>query len=186
MGIVSLDRIYPLTLGSNIGTTGTGILAALASSSDKFHLALQIALCHLFFNVSGIIIWYPIPVMRRVPIRAARFLGNTTAEYRWFALLYLVIVFFLLPAFIFALSLAGIAAFFGILGPVVAFIIFIIIVNVLQEKKPEVLPAALKDWERVPKPLRSLEPYDRVFSKVYKKMYRNRTKSETIGMQEKI
>ncbi|XP_066931012.1 sodium-dependent phosphate transport protein 2B-like isoform X3 [Clytia hemisphaerica] len=186
MGIVSLDRIYPLTLGSNIGTTGTGILAALASSSDKFHLALQIALCHLFFNISGIIIWYPIPAMRRVPIRAARFLGNTTAEYRWFALLYLVVVFFLLPAFIFALSLAGIAVFFGILGPVVAFIIFIIIVNVLQEKKPEVLPNALKDWERVPKPLRSLEPYDRVFSKVYKKMDRNRTKSETVPMQEKI
>jgi len=179
MGIVSLDRIYPLTLGSNIGTTGTGLLAALASSSDKFHLALQIALCHLFFNVSGIIIWYPVPMLRRVPIRAARYLGNTTAEYRWFALLYLVVVFFLLPALIFALSLAGIAVFFGILVPIVVFIIFIIIVNVLQERKPEILPQQLKTWEKVPLPLRSLKPYDRVFSKVIEKAVRKKGQSET-------
>ena len=32
VGIISLERMYPLTLGSNVGTTVTGILAALASS----------------------------------------------------------------------------------------------------------------------------------------------------------
>ena len=185
MGIVSLDRIYPLTLGSNIGTTGTGLLAAMASSGDKFYLALQIALCHLFFNISGILLWYPIPVLRRVPIRAARFLGNTTAEYRWFAILYLVVVFFMIPAIIFALSLAGIAVFFGILGPVIFIIICVIIINVLQTKKPSILPVKLQTWEAVPKPMRSLEPYDRFFSKIYIKVKRSHSISESHAMESK-
>ena len=34
VGVVSLERAFPLTLGANIGTTATGILAALASSSN--------------------------------------------------------------------------------------------------------------------------------------------------------
>jgi len=93
--------------------------------------------------------------------------------------LYLVVVFFLLPALIFALSLAGIAVFFGILVPIVVFIIFIIIVNVLQERKPEILPQHLKTWEKVPLPLRSLKPYDRVFSKVIEKAVRKKGQSET-------
>ena len=173
MGIVSLDRIYPLTLGSNIGTTGTGLLAAMATSGDKFYLALQIALCHLFFNVSGILLWYPIPALRRIPIRAARFLGNTTAEYRWFAVLYLVVVFFIFPALIFSLSLAGLTVFLAILGPVVLLIICIIIINVLQTKRPSVLPVKLQTWESVPLPLRSLAPYDRFFDKIYTKVKRN-------------
>ena len=41
--------------GSNIGTTTTGLLAALASDGDKLKSSLQIALCHLFFNLSGIL-----------------------------------------------------------------------------------------------------------------------------------
>ena len=35
LGVVSLERVYPLTLGSNIGTTGTGLLAAMASSPQS-------------------------------------------------------------------------------------------------------------------------------------------------------
>ena len=54
LGIVTLERMYPLTLGSNIGTTITGILAALTATSTTLEFALQIALCHTFFNVTGI------------------------------------------------------------------------------------------------------------------------------------
>lgn len=53
MGIVQLKRVYPLTLGSNIGTTATGILAALTSSNVKN--TMQLALCHLFFNIIGML-----------------------------------------------------------------------------------------------------------------------------------
>ncbi|CAH3154355.1 unnamed protein product, partial [Porites lobata] len=165
VGVVSLERAFPLTLGSNIGTTATGILAALASTSN-LDKALQIAFCHLFFNISGIILWYPVPYVRKLPINTAKFLGNKTAEYRWFALAYLIFGFFLLPAAIFGLSLAGWQILVGVAVPIVLLLLFIIIVNILQRKAPEVLPEALQDWKWLPKWTRSLEPYDRVFKKL--------------------
>merc|ERR1719193_1994391 len=81
VGMISIERMYPLTLGANIGTTTTAILAALASDSSVLDLTLQVALAHFFFNISGILLYYPIPFMR-FPIPASMFLGDTTAQYR--------------------------------------------------------------------------------------------------------
>ena len=44
--------------------------------------AIQIALVHLMFNLIGIILFYPIPVLRW-PISLARTLGDNTAQYRY-------------------------------------------------------------------------------------------------------
>ncbi|XP_039254268.1 sodium-dependent phosphate transport protein 2B-like [Styela clava] len=166
LGVISLKRMYPLTLGANIGTTATGILAAFATESDAGMIyALQLSLCHFFFNISGILIWYPIPIMRRVPLRAARFMGNTTAEYKWFAVLYLIFAFFLIPGVILGLSFAGIWIMGGFLILVAVIVICVIILNVLQSRKPEWLPESMQTWEFLPAPLRSLQPYDKVFSK---------------------
>ena len=107
LGLVKLERLFPLTIGSNLGTTVTGILASLSANSRTLRYSLQIALCHSLFNITGIIIWYPIPLMRKCPLAMARFLGKTSAEYRWFAVLYIVMIFMVIPTFIFALSLAG-------------------------------------------------------------------------------
>ena len=63
-GLISLERAYPLTLGSNLGTTTTSILASFAAGGDNIKAALQIALVHLMFNVTGILIFYPVPWMR--------------------------------------------------------------------------------------------------------------------------
>merc|ERR1719159_807110 len=60
--IISVEDMLPLTLGANIGTTCTAFLASLVTEKKT---AIQIALCHLFFNIFGIIIWFPVPVMRR-------------------------------------------------------------------------------------------------------------------------
>ena len=165
VGVVSIERAYPLTMGANIGTTATGILAALASSSN-LDKALQIAFCHLFFNISGILLWYPIPYLRRVPISFAKTLGNKTADYRWFALAYLVFGFFLLPAAVFGLSLAGWQILLGVAIPFLLLFLFIVVVNILQRKAPGHLPEVLHDWEWLPKWTRSLEPHDRMFRKV--------------------
>lgn len=165
VGVVSLERAFPLTLGANIGTTATGILAALASSKN-LDKALQIAFCHLFFNISGILLWYPFPFLRRVPISFAKTLGNKTAEYRWFAVAYLVLAFFLLPAAVFGLSLAGWQILLGVAIPFILLFLFIIIVNILQKKAPGRLPEVLQDWEWLPKWTRSLEPHDRMLTKV--------------------
>ena len=60
---------------------------------------------HIF--AKGILIWYPIPILRRVPLRMAKALGDITAEYRWFAIVYVIGLFFAMPIFVFLLSLLG-------------------------------------------------------------------------------
>lgn len=65
IGLVEVETVYPLFLGSNIGTTFTAMLAALTQSGSKqFKSTVQGALVHLFFNVIGIVIYFPIPFMR--------------------------------------------------------------------------------------------------------------------------
>ncbi|XP_029445730.1 sodium-dependent phosphate transport protein 2B isoform X1 [Rhinatrema bivittatum] len=163
IGVISIERAYPLTLGSNIGTTTTALLAALASDSETLANSLQIALCHFFFNISGILLLYPVP-FTRVPIRLAKGLGNTTAKYRWFAVFYLITCFLLLPVIIFALSLAGWQVLVGVGVPIVCLIIAIVVINVLQSKYPRVLPGFLKTWNFLPKWMHSLQPWDKAVS----------------------
>ena len=53
MNLVTLERVFPLTLGSNLGTTVTGILASISGPPKTLKSSLQIALCHLLFNLTG-------------------------------------------------------------------------------------------------------------------------------------
>mmetsp|Transcript_18013 Transcript_18013/g.36825 ORF Transcript_18013/g.36825 Transcript_18013/m.36825 type:complete len:613 (+) Transcript_18013:1923-3761(+) len=101
LGVIQLEQMLPLTLGANIGTTITGLLAAMVSDNVD---ALQVALCHLFFNLSGIVIWYPIPIMRRVPLRGARALGRATRRSRLVPPIYIIVVFFVIPLLLLGLS----------------------------------------------------------------------------------
>ncbi|XP_022084735.1 sodium-dependent phosphate transport protein 2B-like [Acanthaster planci] len=172
LGVITLDRVYPMTLGSNIGTTATSLLAAMASSGDKLKNSLQIALCHLFFNISGILLWYPLPFMRKVPIFLAKTLGNTTAKYRWFAIFYLVVMFFLVPLVVFGLSLITVWLLLAVGLPVLLLGIFVIVVNVLQRKKPDVLPKKLRNWDALPLWMHSLAPMDRLITRVLRSLTR--------------
>lgn len=90
-----------MTLGANIGTTVTGLLASLVSDSVD---ALQVALSHLFFNISGIVIWYPLPFMRKVPLEGARALGRATRRSKLVPVIYIILVFFVFPLVLLALS----------------------------------------------------------------------------------
>lgn len=166
VGVITLDRMYPLTLGANIGTTFTAVLASFTQSGKSFQLALQVALCHLFFNILGILIYYPIPIMRQGPIKLAKLMGNTTAKYRWFAITYTILMFLLVPAAVFGLSLAGWYVLIAVGGPLLILILFIAIVNNINSKWPGKLPRRLQSWDWLPLGLRSLEPYDRVFRKM--------------------
>ena len=165
LGIVTVESMYPLTLGANLGTTFTSILAALTAEPHAIAKAMQISLCHLFFNISGILLYYPIPVLRRVPIRLAKWMGHTTAQYRWFALAYLIIVFFFIPAVVFGLSIAGWYIFMAVFAPIFILLLLVGIINVIQKKCPGRLPRNLKTWEWLPKPLRSLQPYDDIINR---------------------
>ena len=67
-GVFSLRQVYAFTLGANIGTCFTALLAAMAVSGDDAIFALQIAIVHLLFNIFGILVVYGIPFLREIPI----------------------------------------------------------------------------------------------------------------------
>ncbi|KAJ8367212.1 hypothetical protein AAFF_G00324250 [Aldrovandia affinis] len=164
IGVISIERAYPLTLGSNIGTTTTAILAALASPGDKLAPALQVALCHFFFNVAGILLWYPVPAMR-LPVRLAKALGARTAKRRWFAVLYLIACFLLLPSLVFGLSVAGWQATVGVAVPSAAVLFLVLAVNALQSRRPRLLPRWLRSWDFLPAWAHSLRPLDALIAR---------------------
>jgi len=148
-GLISLERAYPLTLGSNLGTTTTSILASFAAGGENVRAALQIALVHLMFNLTGIMLFYPVPCMRW-PISVARTLGNVTSQYRWFALLYLAGMFFLFPLTLFGLSMAGPIPLYVFVSLVLFLIFFCVVVNNLQVSGPAYLPTVLHNWNFLP------------------------------------
>lgn len=100
LGVIQLEQMYPITLGANIGTTITALLAAMLSTTN----AMQVALAHLFFNISGIIFWYPVPFMRNVPLNAARNLGKSTRIWRGFPIVYILVCFLIIPFILLGLS----------------------------------------------------------------------------------
>lgn len=93
-GVLSLENAYPITLGANLGTTTTTLIAALAV--DRIE-GLQVALVHLLFNLVGVAIFYPLPVLRRVPLNAARRVAAVAARHRTLVLVYVVALFYALP-----------------------------------------------------------------------------------------
>ena len=105
---------------------------------------------------------YVIWPLRAIPINAAKFLGNTTAKYRWFAVAYLAMCFFIIPAIFMSISLASMGACIFVAVLVILVAAFVTVVNVMQARKPESLPEKLRTWEWLPEWARSLEPMDRV------------------------
>jgi len=93
-GVLSLRNAYPVTLGANVGTTITALLAAMAASRPE---ALTIAIVHTLFNVAAIVIIYPVGVVREVPIRAAEALARLAAVRTSWALAYVIGTFIVLP-----------------------------------------------------------------------------------------
>ncbi|XP_047380988.1 sodium-dependent phosphate transport protein 2C isoform X3 [Sciurus carolinensis] len=161
VGVISLDRAYPLLLGSNVGTTATALLAALASPADMLFPAVQVALIHFLFNLAGILLWYLVPILR-LPIPLAKRFGDLTARYHWVAIVYLLLTFLLLPLAAFGLSLAGSAVLAAVGAPLVGLVLLVILVNVLQQRRPSWLPHCLQSWAWLPLWLHSLEPWDRL------------------------
>lgn len=98
-GVISLRRAYPYTLGANIGTTFTAILASLATvsavgGSGVNTAGVTIAFTHLTFNIFGVAVFYP---LKRLPIFCARRLSDLAARSKKWALIYVIMLFFILP-----------------------------------------------------------------------------------------
>jgi len=92
-GVLKLEAGFPLTLGANIGTTITALLASTVTGPA----GLTIAVVHLLFNVCGTLLVMPVRYVRHVPIRLAEKLADLTIRNKIWALVYIGLVFFLLP-----------------------------------------------------------------------------------------
>jgi sodium-dependent phosphate cotransporter len=93
-GVLSLRNAYPVTLGANVGTTITALLAALAASVPE---ALTVGLAHTTFNVMGIGVLYVLPFARDVPVRLAEGLAEIAVKRRVWAVAYVMTAFIILP-----------------------------------------------------------------------------------------
>ncbi|MBC55237.1 MAG: sodium:phosphate symporter [Gammaproteobacteria bacterium] len=96
-GVFTIRQVYPFTLGANIGTTITALLAATAIHGPMAVLALQIALVHLFFNLAAILVIFGTPVLRDVPIWIAENLARLAQINKLYVIAYIAGVFFVLP-----------------------------------------------------------------------------------------
>jgi len=93
-GILTIESVFPITMGANIGTTTTAILASFATGNIA---AITIAFVHFLFNLTGVLVIYPIPIFRKIPIRLAHRLGIVAARKKRYAFIYVIGVFFVLP-----------------------------------------------------------------------------------------
>ena len=93
-GILQLRQIFPYTLGANIGTTITALLASLVSGT---HAPLAVAFGHLAFNIFGISLIWPIEKVRNIPVQLAEWFAELAIVNRIFPIVYILVVFFLIP-----------------------------------------------------------------------------------------
>ncbi|PMH39922.1 sodium:phosphate symporter [Vibrio sp. 10N.286.49.B3] len=96
-GVLKVRDIYPFTLGSNIGTCITALLAATAVSGEFAVFALQIALVHLVFNVLATLFIFCIPFLRDLPLKGADFISELAVKNKATVVIYLVSIFVVMP-----------------------------------------------------------------------------------------
>ncbi len=103
-GLLRLEQAFPVTIGANIGTTVTALLAALAVSGPNAAAGLEIGLVHLLFNVSGLVLIYPVKAIRGVPLEAARQVTRLALRSRKLTVLWVALLFYGLPALCIAIG----------------------------------------------------------------------------------
>jgi solute carrier family 34 (sodium-dependent phosphate cotransporter) len=94
-GVLTLPNAYPITLGANVGTTITALIASLAVLRPE---GLTIALVHTLFNLTALAALYPIRAIRELPIRGAEKLADLAVANRSLVLVYVLGLFVIVPA----------------------------------------------------------------------------------------
>jgi len=90
---ISPKKLFPFIIGANVGTTVTALMAAIGRSEA----ALAIALCHMMFNVLGVLIFYPFEWMRNIPLIISKWMANLCYRNLAWAFGFLIFLFFALP-----------------------------------------------------------------------------------------
>lgn len=94
-GMLKIRSAFPLLIGANIGTTITGLIASSVSDSS---LGVTIALVHTLFNIFGLLIFYPLPFMREIPVRLSETLAELATKNKMWVFAYIGTVFFIAPS----------------------------------------------------------------------------------------
>ncbi|GAB4330855.1 MAG: Na/Pi symporter [Calditrichia bacterium] len=97
-GLLTLEQLFPYTLGANIGTTITAMLAALITQNIS---AIIVAFSHLLFNISGILVFWP---LKFLPIKAAKTVTKLAIKNKIFPIAYVLILFFIIPGLVILLG----------------------------------------------------------------------------------
>ena len=103
-GLLKLEQAFPVTIGANIGTTFTALLAAMAVSGPNAAAGLQIALVHLLFNLAGLAIIYPVRRVRRAPLAVARGVTRLALRSRKLTIVWVALLFYGLPSLCIAVA----------------------------------------------------------------------------------
>jgi solute carrier family 34 (sodium-dependent phosphate cotransporter) len=93
-GILTLPNAYPITLGANVGTTITALLASLAVLRPE---GLTIALVHTLFNLTALAVIYPIRRVRLIPVLLAERLAGLAVAHRSVVVGYVLGLFLAVP-----------------------------------------------------------------------------------------
>ncbi len=93
-GLLTARSAYPITLGANVGTTVTALIASLAVTQPA---GLTIALVHTLFNVTALAIVFPIRVVRDIPVRMAERFAGVAAAHPSLVAAYLLGLFLVVP-----------------------------------------------------------------------------------------
>ncbi len=97
-GLITLVQAFPITLGANIGTTVTALLASMAASGENAQSGVVIALVHFLFNITGAVMVYPVPAIRNLPLAAAARFADFAVRSRKWAVACVLFLFYGLPA----------------------------------------------------------------------------------------
>ncbi|UCD15228.1 MAG: Na/Pi symporter [Candidatus Omnitrophota bacterium] len=100
-GILTVETMFPLIMGANIGTTATAILASFATGNVA---ATTVAFVHFLFNTIGVFCIYPIKPLRKIPVSLARYLGSLAFRKRRYVILYVLTLFFIIPGILIIVS----------------------------------------------------------------------------------
>ncbi|AIG00151.1 Na/Pi symporter [Alteromonas australica] len=96
-GILKAKDIYPFTLGANVGTCITALIAALGVVGVNAGFALQIAIVHLLYNVIGVTLIYGLPMLRNIPLDLSYKLSVMVADTKLYGVAYIGGLFFCMP-----------------------------------------------------------------------------------------
>lgn len=92
-GLLTVRQVFPFTMGANIGTTITAVLAALSTGQLP---AIAVSFSHVLFNMMGTTLFYFEP-MRSAPVWLAERFSGQVSRYPYLAFVYILLIFFVIP-----------------------------------------------------------------------------------------